>query len=127
MRRLPNCCVRKFGAVRADAVYCHDVRERLPSPYKRMLIHNRYRYVGALPLALGVRSTNVYEDRSIAIYEDKLDDDDEDAVIRLHRGTSKVKVWGEYMVSPIRTNIVGYANQVPRTGTSGSNSLSTYG
>lgn len=61
----------------------------------------RARYVGALPLALGVRSTNVYEDRSIAVYEDRDDDDDDDddeAVIRLHREESEVKVWGEYMV-----------------------------
>ena len=54
------------------------------------------RYVGALPLALGVRSTNVYEDRSIALYEQR-DDDEEPSALR--SGLSKTQVWGEYMVS----------------------------
>ena len=60
------------------------------------LLRARYRYVGALPLALGVRSTNVYEDRSIALYELQ---DNEEEPSALRSGLSKTQEWGEYMVS----------------------------
>jgi len=53
-------------------------------------------YVGALPLALGVRSTNVYEDRSIALYDDELDEDEPESSVFIRPGMTKAKIWGEY-------------------------------
>ncbi|TDL24427.1 TrkH-domain-containing protein [Rickenella mellea] len=54
-------------------------------------------YVGALPIALGVRSTNVYEDRSIALFEQEVDVSDEEPTIQIGHGLTKTQVWGEYM------------------------------
>lgn len=56
------------------------------------------RYVGALPLALGVRSTNVYEDRSIALYDEEIDDEEPEPSVFIRQGMPKGKVWGEYTV-----------------------------
>ena len=56
------------------------------------------RYVGALPIALGVRSTNVYEDRSIALYDEEIDEDEPEPSVFIRPGMTKAKVWGEYTV-----------------------------
>lgn len=68
------------------------------------------RYVGALPIALGVRSTNVYEDRSIALYEQELNDNESEEgegpeklsamFFRPGSGVPRAKIWGEYTVIP---------------------------
>ena len=56
--------------------------------------------MGALPLALGCRSTNVYEDRSIALYDEDVDRDGEEpeSSVFVRPGVTRVRIWGEYTV-----------------------------
>ena len=68
---------------------------------------HHYRYIGALPLALGVRSTNVYEDRSIALFEEEISDDSE-FDMHVLPGSTKAEAWGKYMVCHILQWLIQY-------------------
>lgn len=46
------------------------------------------RYVSVYPIALSVRSSNVYEERSLGLAEDSLDDSEDEP---------RTKVWGSYL------------------------------
>ena len=71
------------------------------------MCHSRhYRYIGALPLALGVRSTNVYEEKSLGIFEEEEDEDEamedieDDAAYPKSDG--RVAIWGRYLGRHVR-------------------------
>ncbi|KAE8259324.1 hypothetical protein A4X13_0g1092 [Tilletia indica] len=56
-------------------------------------------YVSAYPIALSVRSTNVYEERSLGIYEQQPDDDDEMPRER------NARVWGRFLATHARRQL----------------------
>lgn len=100
MRRLPDSCSRKPSARGAGSLCCHDVRILYWNhcyANTRPIVWVLHRYIGALPLALGVRSTNVYEDRSIALYDEDVDTDTDPSSHMSLRET-KAQVWGSYIV-----------------------------
>ncbi|KAG8932609.1 low affinity potassium transporter [Tulasnella sp. 418] len=53
-------------------------------------------YVAVYPVALSVRSTNVYEEKSLGIFEDSPLEDDMPA--ELAESSSRAKIWGQYLV-----------------------------
>ncbi|PCH38348.1 TrkH-domain-containing protein [Wolfiporia cocos MD-104 SS10] len=57
-------------------------------------------YVGAYPIAMSIRSTNVYEEKSLGIYndEDNFDDDPDPE-------KSRIAVWSEYLSWHIRKQL----------------------
>ena len=52
-----------------------------------------YRYVSVYPIALAVRSTNVYEERSLGVLEDDMDSLDEEP----DANGPRARVWGSYL------------------------------
>lgn len=56
-------------------------------------------YIAPYPIALAVRSSNVYQDRSLGIYEEEEDSDDEDEKEREFERDKRAKpvVWGSYL------------------------------
>ncbi|KAH9030360.1 TrkH-domain-containing protein [Lactarius pseudohatsudake] len=60
-------------------------------------------YVSAYPIAMSVRSTNVYEERSLGIFEDEEDDieNEEDYPVT----DSRVAVWGRYLARHTRRQL----------------------
>lgn len=98
MRRLPDSYSRKSSARGAGSLCCHDVRTLYRNHcYTRPIVWALHRYIGALPLALGVRSTNLYEDRSIALYDEDVDTDT-DPSLHMSPSETKAQVWGSYIV-----------------------------
>jgi Trk-type K+ transport system membrane component len=62
-------------------------------------------YVSVYPIAMSVRSTNVYEEKSLGIFADEVENDSDDSSLLSqerrfdHReGESRSKVWGEYLL-----------------------------
>ncbi|KIM26890.1 hypothetical protein M408DRAFT_330271 [Serendipita vermifera MAFF 305830] len=62
-------------------------------------------YVSVYPIAMSVRSTNVYEEKSLGIFSEEQDNDSEDSSLlsQEHRfgrreGESRTKIWGEYLI-----------------------------
>jgi Trk-type K+ transport system membrane component len=62
-------------------------------------------YVSVYPIAMSVRSTNVYEERSLGVFAEETGNDSDDSSILSqerrfgHReGESRSKVWGEYLL-----------------------------
>lgn len=58
-------------------------------------------YLAVFPLALAVRSTNVYEERSLGVVARK-DDDDNDISVP---GTTERKVWGKFLAAHARRQL----------------------
>lgn len=62
-------------------------------------------YVSAYPIAMSVRSTNVYEERSLGIFEDEEDDagieNEEDYPVT----DSRVAIWGRYLARHARRQL----------------------
>lgn len=62
-------------------------------------------YVSVYPIAMSVRSTNVYEEKSLGIFSEEPTNDSEDssllsqehAFVR-REGESRTKIWGEYLM-----------------------------
>ena len=96
MWRVPDRCTRYTGACSASSIRRYDVSGSFKHTGILGLLLDRY--VGALPVALGVRSTNVYEDRSIALFEEEIDDDEPEPTVFYRPGMTRAKVWGEYTV-----------------------------
>ncbi|KAF8511515.1 cation transport protein-domain-containing protein [Gautieria morchelliformis] len=61
-------------------------------------------YVSVYPIAMSVRSTNVYEERSLGVYEDDLDEEPEDHVSG-HGGHGRARIWGKYLASHARRQL----------------------
>ncbi|PVG02545.1 TrkH-domain-containing protein [Serendipita vermifera] len=62
-------------------------------------------YVSVYPIAMSVRSTNVYEEKSLGIFNEAAGNDSEDSSLlsdeekfRHRRGESRTKIWGEYLL-----------------------------
>jgi len=58
-------------------------------------------YISVYPIAMSVRSTNVYEERSLGIYEDNISIDEED----LSLSGNRVTVWGNYLAMHARKQL----------------------
>ncbi|PWN49886.1 hypothetical protein IE53DRAFT_122868 [Violaceomyces palustris] len=57
-------------------------------------------YLSAFPLALSVRSTNVYEERSLGIYEPSVEDDEANIP-----NQNNAKVWGNFLAAHARRQL----------------------
>jgi hypothetical protein len=61
-------------------------------------------YVSVYPIAMSVRSTNVYEERSLGIFEDNLGGSDDGSIrsreegFGQRSGESRRRIWGEYLL-----------------------------
>ncbi|KAI9442969.1 TrkH-domain-containing protein [Lactarius indigo] len=62
-------------------------------------------YVSAYPIAMSVRSTNVYEERSLGIFEDDEDDTDIENEEDYPVTDSRVAVWGRYLARHTRRQL----------------------
>ncbi|KAH8982284.1 TrkH-domain-containing protein, partial [Lactarius akahatsu] len=62
-------------------------------------------YVSAYPIAMSVRSTNVYEERSLGIFEDEEDDIDIENEEDYPVTDSRVAVWGRYLARHTRRQL----------------------
>lgn len=61
-----------------------------------------HRYVAVYPVALSVRSTNVYEEQSLGIFEtEPKDEEDFEPEVRESRG----KLWGRYLAMHARRQL----------------------
>ncbi|KAH8982179.1 cation transport protein-domain-containing protein [Lactarius hatsudake] len=60
-------------------------------------------YVSAYPIAMSVRSTNVYEERSLGIFEDEEDDIENEGDYPVT--DSRVAVWGRYLARHTRRQL----------------------
>ncbi|KAJ8507628.1 hypothetical protein ONZ45_g10031 [Pleurotus djamor] len=59
-------------------------------------------YISVFPIAMSVRTTNVYEDKSLGIYTHDDEDDDED---EFEPVGSRVEIWGRYLSMHIRKQL----------------------
>ncbi|PWN20324.1 TrkH-domain-containing protein [Microstroma glucosiphilum] len=59
-------------------------------------------YISAYPLALSVRSTNVYEERSLGVFTEKGGDDDEEEELP---STASARKWGSYLSAHARRQL----------------------
>ncbi|KAH9060174.1 TrkH-domain-containing protein [Lactarius vividus] len=62
-------------------------------------------YVSAYPIAMSVRSTNVYEERSLGIFEEEEDDIDIENEEDYPVTDSRVAVWGRYLARHTRRQL----------------------
>ncbi|KAI0931017.1 hypothetical protein AcW1_007116 [Taiwanofungus camphoratus] len=64
-------------------------------------------YIAIFPIALSVRSTNVYEEKSLGVYEEIRDDDEElETMARWRMGSeSRVVIWGRYLMRHARRQL----------------------
>lgn len=62
-----------------------------------------HRYVAVYPVALSVRSTNVYEEQSLGIFETEPKDAEEEIQPELR--ASRGKLWGRYLAMHARRQL----------------------
>ncbi|EMD39626.1 hypothetical protein CERSUDRAFT_111935 [Gelatoporia subvermispora B] len=58
-------------------------------------------YIAVFPIAMGVRSTNVYEEKSLGIWHQGQDDQEEESPV----GESRVAIWGKYLMRHVRIQL----------------------
>lgn len=70
-------------------------------------------YVSVYPIAMSVRSTNVYEEKSLGIFEDNPSGSDEGSIrsqeedFGQRSGESRRRIWGEYLLFHARRAVQG--------------------
>ncbi|PIL35135.1 transporter [Ganoderma sinense ZZ0214-1] len=64
-------------------------------------------YIGIYPIAMSVRATNVYEEKSLGVYEETSEDDDElnDDARWNSSSESRVAIWGRYLMRHARRQL----------------------
>ncbi|KZT12176.1 TrkH-domain-containing protein [Laetiporus sulphureus 93-53] len=63
-------------------------------------------YIAIYPIAISIRSTNVYEERSLGIYESKEEEEEASELDRPHMDVeSRVAIWGRYLVRHARRQL----------------------
>ncbi|THH17258.1 hypothetical protein EW146_g3518 [Bondarzewia mesenterica] len=63
-------------------------------------------YVSAYPVAMSVRSTNVYEERSLGVFEEEVEDDEDIEDEKDYPETdSRVSIWGRYLARHARRQL----------------------
>ncbi|OBZ71203.1 Low-affinity potassium transport protein [Grifola frondosa] len=62
-------------------------------------------YIAIYPIAMSVRATNVYEEKSLGVYEEKDNDDLEDESHWNSTNESRVAIWGKYLVRHVRRQL----------------------
>jgi len=61
--------------------------------------------VSVYPIAMSVRSTNVYEEQSLGVFEKHEDEDEEEAAIREAGERGRAKIWGKYLAAHARKQL----------------------
>ncbi|KAL6301984.1 cation transport protein-domain-containing protein [Sparassis latifolia] len=61
-------------------------------------------YIAIYPIAMSVRSTNVYEENSLGIYEEDDDESDYEALLT-STAESRVSIWGKYLLRHARRQL----------------------
>lgn len=89
------------GAVRAAGFAAISLNALAPAV---KVLYITMMYVAVYPIALSVRSTNVYEERSLGVFRPDNDEDVED-VAEEGEGQGRAKVWGKYLTMHARKQL----------------------
>jgi hypothetical protein len=77
--------------------------------------HNTHRYIAPYPIAMAVRSTNVYEDKAIGVFESDDEDSDDESLSKKEKEFEETvrkvpkhqrqRVWGKYLAFHARRQL----------------------
>ncbi|EKM49791.1 uncharacterized protein PHACADRAFT_214314 [Phanerochaete carnosa HHB-10118-sp] len=97
--------VLSSGAVRSAGFQAVAVSSLTPATQVLYVI---MMYIAIYPIAMSVRSTNVYEENSLGVYPDDDDDDDDDDKFNektLKAKEKRVQIWGRHLVRHVQKQL----------------------